>query len=162
MPPAPRRRPTPASTPASRITPPRRGVQTAIVAILRAGDALRRRFTTVLEPHGITLQQYNVLRILRGAHPESLATYEVAERMMEQAPGVTRLLDRLEELGWASRTRSTEDRRLVHCRISKTGLALLAGLDTQVREADERALGDLTERELATLAALLQRVEDAA
>src|SRR4030095_11952694 len=67
----------------------------AVVALMRTADLVRRQMTALVEPHGITLQQYNVLRILRGAGDEGVPTLEVSERMIEQAPGVTRLLDRL-------------------------------------------------------------------
>src|SRR2546422_610497 len=73
-----------------------REAKDAVIAIFRAADRLRRHFTPLLESHGITLQQYNVLRILRGAGKEGLCTLELAGRMIEQAPGSTRLIDRLE------------------------------------------------------------------
>src|SRR3954467_12585389 len=68
----------------------------AVVALMRTADLVRRQMTALIEPHGITMQQFNVLRVLRGAGDEGLPTLEVAERLIEQAPGVTRLLDRLE------------------------------------------------------------------
>src|SRR5437867_4356503 len=70
--------------------------QEAAVALLRTADRLRHLLTRWLEPAGITAQQYNVLRILRGALPGPLPTLEIAERMIERTPGITRLLDRLE------------------------------------------------------------------
>ena len=68
----------------------------AVLGLMRTADLVRRQAAALIEPHGITLQQFNVLRILRGAGGEGLPTLEVAERMIEQTPGVTRLLDRLE------------------------------------------------------------------
>ena len=104
----------------------------AVVGLLRTADILRQRMTAVVEPHGITPQQYNVLRILRGAEPEGLPTLEVAERMIERAPGITRLLDRLEQKDLVRRTRSDSDRRQVFCRITASGLELLRHLDQPV------------------------------
>ncbi len=106
--------------------------QQALVSLFRTTDAVRRALAAVLEPHGLTGQQYNVLRILRGAHPDPLPVMEVAERMMEQTPGITRLLDRLEAKGLVVRVRCREDRRQVHCSVTEAGLALLAGLDEPV------------------------------
>ena len=83
----------------------------AVVALMRTSDLVRRLVSDVVEPHGITLQQYNVLRILRGSRPDSLPTLEIAARMIEQAPGITRLLDRLERKGLIRRQRCPEDRR---------------------------------------------------
>jgi DNA-binding MarR family transcriptional regulator len=103
--------------------------QEAGIALLRTSDQLQRRLSATVEPQGLTVQQYNVLRILRGAHPEAVPTLEIATRMIEQAPGITRLLDRLEAKKLISRMRCKEDRRRVLCTISSQGLALLAALD---------------------------------
>src|SRR5258708_15740544 len=97
----------------------------AVVALVRTADLLRRALTDVVEPQGITLQQYNVLRILRGAGAEGLPTLEIAGRMIEQAPGVTRLLDRLQAKALVRRQRSPEDRRQIRCCITPASLALL-------------------------------------
>ena len=83
----------------------------AVVGLMRTADLVRRQMTALVEPHGITLQQFNVLRILRGAGDEGLPTLEVAERMIEQTPGVTRLLDRLEAKELVRRQRCPKDRR---------------------------------------------------
>src|ERR1700694_935671 len=89
-----------------------------VVALARTADLMRRSLTRVIEPHGITLQQYNVLRILRGAGEEGLPTLVIGERMIEQTPGVTRLLDRLEAKGLVARCRGESDRRQVFCRLT--------------------------------------------
>ena len=70
--------------------------QEAAIAILRTADVVRRRLARVIETRGITLQQYNVLRIVGGAGSEGIPTLEIAGRMIEQTPGITRLLDRLD------------------------------------------------------------------
>lgn len=155
-------------TPASRIQqeikqtrPFRSTAQEAGIALLRTTDLVRRRMSAVLEAEGVTVQQYNVLRILRGAGPEGLPTLEIAERMIEQAPGITRLLDRLEAKGLVSRERCPTDRRQVTCRIAKPGLALLAALDPIVDALDDSMLGDLTRAELKQLIQLLDRIRAA-
>ncbi|HZJ72423.1 MAG TPA: MarR family transcriptional regulator, partial [Planctomycetota bacterium] len=83
----------------------------AVVGLMRTADVVKRGLARVVEPRGLTLQQYNVLRILRGAGPEGLPTLEIAGRMIEQAPGVTRLLDRLEAKNLVQRARCPRDRR---------------------------------------------------
>jgi DNA-binding MarR family transcriptional regulator len=128
----------------------------AVVAILRAADTVRRRMSDALEPHGITGQQYNVLRILRGAHPEPLPTLEIGERMMERNPGVTRLLDRLEQKGLVDRERGERDRRQVRRTITPRGLALLAALDDVIRAANESLFAGMDEASVRELARLLQ------
>ncbi len=134
--------------------------QEAAVALLRTADLVRRTVTVVIDPHDLTLQQYNVLRVLRGAGPAGLPTLEIADRMVEQTPGITRLIDRLEAKQLVERERSITDRRQVFVRITKTGLALLASLDDPVREAEREALGVLSVRQMTQLLALLDRARN--
>ena len=129
----------------------------AAVALLRTADLVRRTLMAVIEPHGITLQQYNVLRILRGAGEAGLPTLEIAERMVEQTPGITRLIDRLEIKQFVERERSATDRRQVFVRITRSGLTLLTSLDQPIRDAEREALGVVSERQLAQLLALHDR-----
>jgi DNA-binding MarR family transcriptional regulator len=106
----------------------------ALVSILRTAAVLRRAIAQRVEPYGISLAQYNVLRILRGAGEEGLATLEVRERLIEEAPGITRLIDKLEQAGHVRRDRSGTDRRKVHCCITASGLGLLEAMDTLIQE----------------------------
>ena len=133
----------------------------ALLATLRTADLLRRALEDVIAPHGITGQQFNVLRILRGAAPDPLPTLEIGERMIEQTPGITRLLDRLEAKGLVSRARCASDRRQVHCRITQAGLDLLASLDGPVREAGEVAMRPIGRTGQRQLIALLERLRAA-
>lgn len=128
------------------------------MALLRIGDLLRTRFAQVVAPEDLTLQQYNVLRILRGAGREGLPTLEIAERMIERSPGVTRLADRLEAKRLIERERSAEDRRTVTCRITRRGRRVLAVLDGPMDRADTEAMAMLGSRERRTLVGLLNRV----
>ena len=136
--------------------PPRH--KAAVMAILKTADRLRRGATGMLEPHDITLQQFNVLRILRGARPEGLCTLTIAERMIEQAPGITRLIDRLEKKGLVRRVRSEADRRQVWCRITPGGERLLARLDDPVEDFDRSAVRGLSPGDQERLTALLDLV----
>lgn len=136
--------------------------QEAIVGLLRTTDVVRRALSRVVEPHGITLQQYNVLRILRGAGPAGLPTLEIAGRMVERAPGVTRLLDRLEAKRLALRARCSDDRRQVLCSISAAGLELLGRLDRAITAADQTCLGMLQASELSRLIRILDRIRSGA
>ena len=134
--------------------------QEATVALLRTVDVIRGELERALAPHGITAQQYNVLRILRGSHPEPLPTLEIAERMIERAPGITRLLDRLEAAGMVKRERCPGDRRIVHCTITRAGLAVLDATEELVRSLDEGRAGRLSKAELAKLVEFLDRVRE--
>ncbi len=136
-------------------------VQTAYVALLSTADSISTRFETIVAPFEITGQQYNVLRILRGAEPEGLPTLTVARRMIERTPGITRMIDRLEAKGLAVREVRPLDRRCVHCRITKKGLSLLKLLDEPAEEETHAAFRGLSAIELKQLIALLTKVRKA-
>jgi DNA-binding MarR family transcriptional regulator len=104
---------------------------------------------------GLTPNQYNVLRILRGAHPGGLTCGQIAERMITRDPDVTRLMDRLVRDGLAQRIRSDADRRVVEVSISPDGLATVARLDDPAREMSRALLGPLGRDRLRTLRDLL-------
>jgi DNA-binding MarR family transcriptional regulator len=130
----------------------------AMLGLLRTADVVRRRLVPLVGSSGITPQQYNVLRILRGAGEAGLPTLEIAERMIEQTPGITRLVDRLERQGLVARARSEADRRVVACRITAAGLKLLAGLDDPVDAADTAALAMLSRADQRHLIRILDAI----
>jgi DNA-binding MarR family transcriptional regulator len=132
--------------------------QEAILNVYRTSDVLQRRFVKLVEPHGISLQQYNVLRILRGAGKEGTPTLDIADRMIEKTPGITRLLDKLEGKHLVRRKRCPEDRRQVLCWITDAGLNLLAELDKPVVQASISCLQSLTQAELKQLISILEKV----
>lgn len=134
--------------------------QEAFLGILRTADVLRRAATRMLEPHGVTLQQYNVLRILRGAGEAGLPTLAIGERLIEEAPGITRLLDRMEARGWVRRERRPGDRRQVICRSTRSGLELLARLDPLTGATNKSATAALSKRELERLIGFLDRIRE--
>ena len=123
--------------------------------LLRTSDVLSRRLAYILKNEDLSSNQYNVLRILRGA-PEGLACGEIGSRMISRDPDITRLLDRLEKRGLISRCRETKDRRTVLTRISPEGLKLLARLDEPVQQAHREQLGHLGRERLKALAELLR------
>ncbi len=132
--------------------------QQAILGLLKTADAVIRSLGQVIEPYGITPQQYNVLRILRGAGPDGIPTLTIGERMIEQTPGVTRLVDRLERKGLVARSPCPKDRRRVFCRITDVGLQLLRELDEPVNRWDARTVSVLGPADLDSLITLLERV----
>ena len=135
--------------------------QEATIALLRTADVIRRRLAKVVEREGTTLQQYNVLRILRGA-PGALSALEISERLIEETPGVSRLIDRLVAKKLVRRLRSAQDRRMLQCSITPLGLELLKRLDDDVDRADAAAVDVLDADELVALTRLLDRVRSAA
>jgi DNA-binding MarR family transcriptional regulator len=135
----------------------------ALINLLLTTDAVRfatGSFLAESTDGELTQAQYNALRILRGAGKDGLPTLEIAERMMERTPGVTRMIDRLETKGLVERRRSTEDRRQVFCRITKQGEALMKRLDPLVDAHDERLFAALTKQETRELIRLLDKVRN--
>jgi DNA-binding MarR family transcriptional regulator len=135
--------------------------QEGVVSVMRTADLLRRQMAALVEPFGVTVQQFNVLRILRGGGPDGLPTLEVGARMVEETPGITRLLDRLEAKGLVRRQRCPKDRRQHLCRITQKGRELLASLDEPVVRASSEALRGLTRDEQSALVRLLDQVRAA-
>jgi len=141
--------------------PLRSASQEALLALMLAAEAVRAPFEArFAEEEGLTLQQYNVLRILRGAGPAGLPTLDIGERMIERTPGVTRLVDRLIEKKLVQRERSAEDRRQVWCSVTARGRQLLARHDDEVNELEEQAFDCLESEELRHLIELANKVRN--
>lgn len=133
------------------------------LALLRTAAVVKRPVSRVVEERDLSLAQYNVLRILRGAGDEGLPTLSIRERMIEEAAGITRLIDKLEGAGLVVRDRTaSSDRRQVYCRITDAGLRLLADLDPVVTAADDLALAHVSDHRLDELLVLLEEVRASA
>jgi DNA-binding MarR family transcriptional regulator len=123
--------------------------------LFRTADLLARGTVRVLKAEDLSPNQYNVLRILRGA-PEGLPCGEIGNRMITRDPDITRLLDRLEKRGLIFRTRDEKDRRTVMGRITAEGLKMLARLDGPIQETHRAQIGHLGRERLRTLSDLLR------
>jgi MarR family transcriptional regulator, organic hydroperoxide resistance regulator len=141
--------------------PFRSKAQETAVAILRTANVIRRRFEGAVEKEGVSLAQYNVLRILRGARGP-LPTMEIAARMVEDAPGITRLVNNLEQKELIRREQWTGDRRQVLCEITPAGLRVLERLDEEVDRLDDATTGPLSEYHVEQLLYYLSVVREAA
>jgi DNA-binding MarR family transcriptional regulator len=121
---------------------------------------VRRHLGRVVGREGLTHQQYNVLRILRGAGGTPLSALEIGERLIEETPGVSRLIERLVAKGLVRRDRGRQDRRLLECAITEEGLELLARLDRPVEHANGELLEPLGAARTRTLIALLSDLRE--
>lgn len=130
--------------------------QEVFLNLWRTYDRLRALEDELFGRYELTPQQYNALRLLKAAHPGTLPTLALADRLVSRAPDITRLLDRLENHGLITRARRRDDRRTVRVGITAAGLALLADLAEPLRECHRRQLGHLTATQLRQLAALLR------
>lgn len=135
--------------------------QEAFLGVMKTADCFHRAVAAVLAPFGITPQQYNVLRILRGAEPEGLPTLAIGERLIEETPGMTRLIDRLEAKGLIRRKRRREDRRQVLCRATPAGLALLGRIDPLITGPERRLAAVWKPGEARVLIGLLDKAREA-
>jgi DNA-binding MarR family transcriptional regulator len=133
--------------------------QEAALSVLRTADQLQIRFARLFREHGLTPSQYNILRILRG-EGKPLPILEIASRTITVVPGITGLIDRLEDAGLVSRLRCERDRRIIYVGLTNRALATLAELDEPLDALHHRLLGPLSTAELNDLVRLLEKVRE--
>jgi DNA-binding MarR family transcriptional regulator len=131
--------------------------QEAFLNLWRTYDRLRTLENALFGPFDLTPQQYNVLRLLRAAHPEAVQTLALADKLVSRAPDITRMLDKLEERTLVSRQRPADNRRVVLVTITSAGLNLLEEIDGPLRACHKKQLGHLGREELKEMVKLLQR-----
>jgi DNA-binding MarR family transcriptional regulator len=133
--------------------------QEALLNLLRTADQLQIRFARLFRRFGLTPQQYNILRILRG-EGKPLPILEIASRMITVVPGITGLIDRLETAGLVCRKRCDNDRRVVYVCISDKAVDLLGQIDQPLMDMHKAMLGHLHADELTMLSTLLERARE--
>ncbi len=127
------------------------------VGLLFTAERLRDYFLSICQRYGITTQQYNMLRILRGSHPNALSCSEVNSRMIQRSPDITRLIRRLELGGYVTRARDSRDNRIVRTLILPSGLTLLESMDADIRAMHD-VFSVLSDEQRAELVNTLQAV----
>ncbi len=130
------------------------------MSVMRTAAVLEHELNDVLKPHGLTLTQYNVLRILRGAGENGLCGREVGERLISRVPDVSRLLERMEDVGIVRRERDDNDRRHVTARITESGRRLLESVTPQLEAVERARFGRLSESALQAMITSLAVVRD--
>jgi DNA-binding MarR family transcriptional regulator len=131
--------------------------QEATLAMMRTSDLLENRLARLLREHDLTLTQYNVLRILRG-EGKSLPCLEVANRMIQVAPAITRVVDQLLALKLITKTQSTLDRRVFEIELTPTAIRLLKVLDQPILDLHASLLASISKADLKTLIRVLETV----
>ncbi|MCC7492839.1 MAG: MarR family transcriptional regulator [Fimbriimonadaceae bacterium] len=129
-----------------------------ILALLKSGDLVQRELQAAVAAHGLTWQQYTVLRVLRAAGPHGLPVLEIGGQLIEDCANVTRLVDRLQSKGLTERVRSQADRRVVYARLTAAGDSLLRELQGPLYQQRRRLTGSLTPTELEHLNSLLEKL----
>ena len=130
----------------------------ALVNLIYTANWCQDRIKELLKPHGVTPQQYNVLRILRGAGGP-ISTSVIRERLLDKMSDTSRMVDRLYKKGWVQRQVCLTDKRLVDVELSEQGKELLQGLSDIEAELD-RILGGLDPEEAGELSELLNQARD--
>jgi len=128
--------------------------------IQRTADALMQEVSDVLKPVGLSITQYNVLRILRSAGEAGLTCKDIGSRMVTRDPDITRLLDRLERRHLLTRTRAKEDRRYVSIRITERGLVLLEQLDDPVGQKQVSLMRHIDPAQLPVAIGIMEQLRD--
>src|SRR5438309_6193914 len=119
----------------------------ALLSVVRTSDQLQLRSARLLREHGLTPSQYNILRILRG-EGKPLPILEIASRTIAVVPGITGLIDRLEQAGFVDRIRCEKDRRVIYVALAEHGAKTLAALDEPLLALHRKLLGHLSQAEL--------------
>lgn len=132
--------------------------QEVLLDLLVAASEIRARLERIYSHFGISLAQYNVLRILKGAYPEARARFDISDRMIDRSPDVTRLIDRLRKLGLVERIRSHNDKRISEARITRAGLDLLEEIQADLEETQRKLLLNLTDEEQTVFSRLCGRI----
>jgi MarR family transcriptional regulator, 2-MHQ and catechol-resistance regulon repressor len=131
--------------------------QKAMINILFTYGWVMEQIKTFLASEDITHQQFNILRILRGAMPEPLSTLQIRERMLDKMSDTSRIVDRLLAKELVEKTTCPKDKRLVDVTISKKGLALLDRVDSRSDHIQD-IMGRLSEEEATQLSNLLDQM----
>jgi DNA-binding MarR family transcriptional regulator len=133
-------------------------VQEAVLNLIVTANYIREQSEKIVAEFAVTLPQYNVLRILRGVHPEGHPRCDIAARMLDRAPDVTRIIDRLEEKKLVERDRTGRDRRHSITKITAEGLELLARMEPAMTAAFEKLQDKLTLRDSRELSRICEKI----
>jgi DNA-binding MarR family transcriptional regulator len=131
-------------------------VQKATINLLFTSSWLTNKHKDFFKAYGLTPQQFNVLRILRGQYPATISTSEIKARMLDKNSDASRIVDRLTLKAWVTKKECPDDRRLVDVAISEDGLNLLERMDKETNNLDQ-SLG-LTESDAILLNELLNKI----
>lgn len=131
-----------------------------LISLIFVGNWIISKHQQFFKQYDITMQQFNILRILRGQHPKAASINTLKERMLDKMSDVSRLVERLRKAGLVERKSSEMDRRAVDVMITSKGLELLRIIDGEI-ECLEHALKDsLNEKEVVQLNRLLDKMLD--
>ncbi len=129
-----------------------------VTSIIKKSTFINEKLSGCLKTHKITIQQFNVLRILRGRKGEPATLQEVSRDMIHSNSNTTRVIDKLIDKSLVNRTQCSEDRRQIRLTITEKGLYLLQVCDEEIEEVEAHITANLTEYEMATMTSLLLKI----
>jgi len=132
--------------------------QKLAINIMFTAAWLQSRFSQIMKPYGISLQQYNILRILRGQYPAPAPLKLLTERMIDKMSNTSRLVEKLVKKGLVERKTCAENRRQVDIMITQKGIDLLAELAKRVEMEDQRL--SVNEKEAAEINLMLDKMRE--
>ena len=135
--------------------------QEAHLSIIRTANALENRINRLFRPYDLTGVAYNILRVLERAGKDGLPCSDIGRRLITEVPDMTRLLDRLEQLGYVARLRCTKDRRVVRARIVPKGRKAIRDLRKTIETFHQEQLGHMSPQKLRLLVTLLAEARGA-
>lgn len=130
----------------------------AMLNLLLASNYIRKITDDVCSKYGVTVAQYNVLRILKGIYPDGYPRCQIIPRMIDQAPDVTRIIDNLEKMNHITRCASDEDRRLSVTKITKKGITLLQDMEEDIISVNKVLKNRLTDLEINQLSEICEKI----
>lgn len=133
--------------------------QKLLVNLIFTGNWIKDLNSQMLKPFGLTTQQYNILRILRGQHPKPASVNLLIDRMMDKMSNASRLVEKLRLKGYVERRECEKDRRQADVVITESGLELLEKIDVSLR-AFEKRFEHLSEEESGQVNSLLDKLRD--
>jgi DNA-binding MarR family transcriptional regulator len=132
--------------------------QEVFLSLIRAASRLEAELNRLFRPYELTGATFTILRTLEESGKEGLSCGDIAEQLVAEVPDMTRLLDRLERLGYVTRERSREDRRMVKVSLTNKGADAVRSLKEPIRQFHHRQLGRLSEEKLGELKSALEEV----
>lgn len=129
-----------------------------VISLIYTCNAVREKMAEPLKPFDVSMEQFNVLRILRGQKGEPANLFTIQERMVSKMSNTTRLVDKLIAKKLVKRNTCEGNRRKVEIFITEKGLGLLSEIDPVITASEEHTVQNLTPEEMDTLNQLLEKM----
>ncbi len=129
----------------------------SIINLMYTGNFVLNEINKTLKPFSLTNQQYNVLRILRGQNKKKIMLSEIQERMINKNSNTTRLIDKLIEKEYVTRSINKTNRRKINIAITNKGIDFLKEIDPLIDSLEKSIIKNLKKEELLTLNEILEK-----